>query len=138
MYFNFEDFRPDTPTLPRSLTRLEVALLTVVFYLSVVILLLVWPHLEFVKAWEAQRQQELVQQQEQLERQRQSTRFVMVQPRVDIPAPKPPPRADLSDLNRKARTVERAPKPTNNMPFSRGNTFERVEGAPPTPETRAN
>ena len=52
MYFNFEDFRPDTPTLPRSLTRLEVALLTLVFYLSAVILLLAWPHLAFVQAWE--------------------------------------------------------------------------------------
>ena len=136
MYFNFEDFRPDTPTLPRSLTRLEVALLTVVFYLSVVILMLVWPHLEFVKAWEAQRQQELAKlQQEQLDRQRQA-RFVFVQPRVDLQAPKPPPRADLSDLDRRARTVERAPKPTNTMPFSRGNTPERVEGAPPAPETR--
>jgi TonB family protein len=138
MYFNFEDFRPDTPTLPRSLTRLEVALLTVVFYLSVVILILVWPHLEFVKAWEAQRQQEMVRlAEEQLKRQRESARFVFVQPRVDLKAPKPPPKADLSDLDRKARTVERAPKPTNDMPFSRGNTFERVEGAPPAPETRA-
>ena len=139
MYFNFEDFRPDTPTLPRSLTRLEVALLTVVFYLSVVILILVWPHLEFVKAWEAERGQQMAKlAEEQLQRQRESPRFVFVQPRVDLQAPKPPPKADLSDLDRKARTVERAPKPTNNMPFSRGNTFERVEGAPPTPEARAN
>jgi TonB family protein len=139
MYFNFEDFRPDTPTLPRSLTRLEVALLTIVFYLSVVILILVWPHLDFVKAWEAERQQQLAkQQQELLLKQRESARFVFVQPRVDLQAPKPPPRADLSDLDRKARTVERAPKPTNNMPFSRGNTFERVEGAPPTPQPKAN
>ena len=92
MYFNFEDFRPDTPTLPRSLTRLEVALLTIVFYLSVVILILVWPHLEFVKAWEAQRQQEMVKlAEEQLKRQRESARFVFVQPRVDLKAPKPPP-----------------------------------------------
>ena len=116
MYFNFEDFRPDTPTLPRSLTRLEVALLTVVFYLSVVILILVWPHLEFVKAWEAEREQQMAKlAEEQLQRQRESPRFVFVQPRVDLQAPKPPPKADLSDLDRKARTVERAPKPTNNM-----------------------
>src|SRR5580765_1387339 len=139
MYFNFEDFRPDTPTLPRSLTRLEVGLLTVVFYLSVVILILVWPHLDFVKAWEAERQQQLVKaQQELLEKQRENARFVYIQPRVDLQAPKPPPRADLSDMDRKARTVERAEKPTNTMPFSRGNTFERVEGAPPTPEAKAN
>ena len=137
MYFNFEDYHPDTPRLPRSLTRLEVALLTVVFYLSVVILLLLWPHLPFVKEWEVERQQQLAKlAQEQLERQRESPRFVFVQPRVDLQAPKPPPRADLSDMDRKARTVERAAKPTNNMPFSRGNTFERTEGAPPTPQQR--
>jgi hypothetical protein len=50
MYFNFEDYRPDTPTLPRSLTRLEVSLLTIVVYLSFVIVMLVWPKLPFVQA----------------------------------------------------------------------------------------
>ena len=57
MYFNFEDYRPDTPTLPRSLTRLEASLLTVVIYLAFVIVLLIWPNLPFVKAWEAERLQ---------------------------------------------------------------------------------
>jgi TonB family protein len=134
MYFNFEDYHPDTPRLPRSLTRLEVSLLTVIFYLLVVIMILVWPHLEFVKAWDAQRQQQLAKlAQEQLDRQ-QRPRFVVVQPRVDLQAKKPPPRADLSDMDRKARTVERAPNPTNNMPFSRGNTPERTEGAPAPPQ----
>jgi hypothetical protein len=137
MYFNFEDFRPDTPTLPRSLTRLEVFLLTIVVYLSMVILLLVWPTLPFVQQWELERQQELAKQQElQLERQRDQARFVFVAPRVDLQAPKPPPRAELSDLDRKAQTVERAEKPTNSMPFSRGNTFERTEGTPPAPEPK--
>ena len=138
MYFNFEDYRPDTPTLPRSLTRLEVCLLTVVVYLSIVIVMLVWPQLPFVKAWEAERQQALAkEQEEQLQRQRENPRFVFVAPRVDLQARKPPDRAELSDIDRKARTVERAPKPTNSMPFSRGNTTERIEGAPPAPEARA-
>jgi TonB family protein len=138
MYFNFEDYRPDTPTLPRSLTRLEVCLLTVVVYLSIVILMLVWPNLSFVQAWEAERQQALAKQQEQeLERQREHPRFVFVAPRVDLQARRPPERAELSDLDRKARTTERAEKPTNSMPFARGNTFERIEGAPPAPEPRA-
>ena len=48
MYFNFEDYRPDTPTLPRSLTRLEVCLLTIVVYLVMVIVLLVWPTLPLI------------------------------------------------------------------------------------------
>ena len=137
MYFNFEDYRPDTPTLPRSLTRLEVCLLTIVVYLVMVIVLLVWPTLPFVQRWELERQHELAKQQElQLQRQRDQARFVFVAPRVDLQAPKPPPRADLSDLDRKAQTVERAEKPTNTMPFSRGNTFEPKEGAPPTQQQR--
>jgi TonB family protein len=137
MYFNFEDYRPDTPTLPRSLTRLEVSLLTIVFYLSTVILMLVWPKLPFVQAWEAERKQQLARQQEQeLQQRRENARFVFVAPKVDLRAPKPPQRAELSDIDRKARTTERAEKPTNTMPFARGNTFERIEGAPPTPERR--
>jgi TonB family protein len=137
MYFNFEDYRPDTPTLPRSLTRLEVSLLTIVFYLSTVILMLVWPTLPFVQAWEVERQQQLAKQQEQaVQQQRENARFVFVAPRVDLQAPKPPQRAELSDLDRKARTTERAEKPTNTMPFARGNTFERIEGAPRAPEQR--
>jgi hypothetical protein len=112
MYFNFEDYRPDTPTLPRSLTRLEVCLLTVVVYLSMVILLLVWPNLPFVQAWEAERQQALAKQQEQeLQRQREHPRFVFVAPRVDLQARRPPERAELSDIDRKARTKGRPQRP---------------------------
>ena len=137
MYFNFEDYRPDTPTLPRSLTRLEVFLLTIVVYLSFVIVMLVWPKLPFVQAWEAERKQELAKQQlEEMQRQRENARFVFVAPRVDLQARKAPERAELSDLDRKARTMERALKPTNTMPFARGNSFEKIEGAPPKPEQR--
>ena len=138
MYFNFEDYRPDTPTLPRSLTRLEVSLLTIVLYLSLVILMLVWPKLPFVQAWEAERQQALAKQQQvELQRERENARFVFVAPRVDLKALKAPQRAELSDIDRKARTMERAEKPTNTIPFARGNTFEKMEGAPPRPESRA-
>jgi len=136
MYFNFEDYRPDTPTLPRSLTRLEVSLLTIVIYLSVIILLLIWPQLPFVKAWEAKRVQQLAEiERQQLEKRRDSARFVFMAPKVDLKAPKPPERAELSDIDRKARTIERAERPTNDMPFARGNTPERME-SPPSRETQ--
>ena len=134
MYFNFEDHRPDTPTLPRSLTRLEVVLLTIVVYLSTIIMIVVAPQLPWVREAEARRQQAL---EEQLKRQRErdNAQFVFVQPRVDMKALKPLPPPELSDLDRRARTVERAPNPTNTMPFSRGNTSERIEAAGPA-ETR--
>jgi TonB family protein len=138
MYFDFDDHHPDTPTLPRSLTRLEVSLLTVVFYLALVIVLLVWPELPMVKEAELLAKQAAQAEREKaLEEQRKNARFVFVQPRVDIQAQRPPERAELSDIDRQARTVERAPNPTNPLPFSRGNTSERVETPAPAPPRRA-
>ncbi|MEZ5284472.1 MAG: hypothetical protein R2712_06620 [Vicinamibacterales bacterium] len=37
----------------------------------------------------------------------QAPRFVFVQPRLDTPAPKPPERAEMSDIDRQARATER-------------------------------
>jgi TonB family protein len=137
MYFNFEDNHPDTPRLASSFTLLERVLLTVVLYLLVVIGALVAPKLEFVKAWEAERQEALRQQLEEQQKQQENTRFVFVQPKVDIRATKPPDLAELSDIDRRARSPQRTPDANNPMPFARGNSPERVEEAPaakPTPE----
>jgi TonB family protein len=49
---------------------------------------------------------------------------------VDLQAPQPPARADMSDLDRRSRSTERAPVPENRLPFSRGNSTERVESLP--------
>ena len=46
-----------------------------------------------------------------------------------VPAPKPPERALPSDQDRAAASPERAKKPENTLPFSRGNTPDRVERA---------
>ncbi|MGH9409211.1 MAG: hypothetical protein ACRD1V_07130, partial [Vicinamibacterales bacterium] len=59
MYINFDDSRPDTPRLDRSLTTLEQALLTLLGYACLVIVFLIWPHLPFVKAWQAEEQARL-------------------------------------------------------------------------------
>jgi len=137
MYFDFEDQRPDTPTIARPLSSREGVMLSVIIHLLAVILILVGPHLPFMKAMEARRQQALeAERQKELERQKENRQFVFVQPRLDTPARKPPPRPDLSDIDRQARTTMRAPKPTNPLPFARGNTTERIEAAPPTAEAR--
>src|SRR5262249_16772934 len=47
--------------------------------------------------------------------------------RVERPAPKPPPRAEPSDLDRRAAAPQRAPKPKNDLPYSRGNSPNRVD-----------
>jgi TonB family protein len=131
MYFNFEDDRPDTPTLPRPLSPREGVMLSIIVHLLAVIAILLLPTLPFVKEMQREREQALEQQRiQELERQKQreNARFVFVQPRVEMPAPKPPPRAELSDIDRQARTRERAPNPTNPLPFSRGNSAEKIDG----------
>ena len=129
MYFNFEDDRPDTPTIARAFSPREGVLLSIILHLVAVIVILILPTLPFVKAAAEKRQQALeAQRLQELERARQNARFVFVQPKVDVPAPKPPPRPELSDIDRRASTVERAPKPTNPLPFSRGNSAEKIDG----------
>ncbi len=62
---------------------------------------------------------------------------MFVVPRNEIAAPKAPPRAEPSDKDRVARAPERAKQPTNPLPFSRGNTPERVEAPPAAPPQTA-
>ena len=57
-------------------------------------------------------------------------RFVFVQPRIDTPAPEPPPVAELSDLDREAQDPEMAAPPENPLPFSLGNSSERIQEVP--------
>jgi outer membrane biosynthesis protein TonB len=132
MYFNFDDDRPDTPRITQPLSRREVVLLTINLHAVLLIAILLGPRIPWVRAIIERQQQELAEQQRvEQEKQRERPRFVFMQPRLDLTSPKPPPRAELSDLDRQARTIERAPRPENPLPFSRGNSPERIEAAPP-------
>jgi TonB family protein len=154
MYFEFEDHRPDTPRLENSFSRRESVVYSVVAHALILLAFMYVPELPWVRdAAERARQAALEQQRRLQEEQRENARFVFVQPRLDTPAPAPPPRAELSDENREARTIERPRNPTNPLPFARGTTSERVESvesarargegpapepAPPAPETATN
>jgi TonB family protein len=127
MYFDFEDHHPDTPSFTRPISTREGVLMSVILHLLAVITILIGPELPFVKHMEARRLEAIEEQRRiELERQRENAQFVFVQPQLDIPAPKPPPVAELSDIDRQARAVERAANPTNPLPFSRGNSPERI------------
>jgi TonB family protein len=132
MYFDFEDLRPETPSLVSPISRREGVLLSIIAHLGFVILLFVWPHLPFVRAM-AERQQQAIeaQRQKELEELRNRAQFVFVAPKVDIETKVPPKLAELSDKNRRAQTIERAPAPKNNVAFSRGNSPEKVEADAP-------
>ena len=130
MYFDFEDHRPDTPTIGRTMSTREIVLITVNLHLVVLVMILLGPKIPFIQAI-VQRQQQAQEelQRQQQERKKDDARFVFMTPRVQKPVP-PPKRAELSDIDRRARSPERAPNPTNPLPFSRGNTTERLDGNP--------
>jgi TonB family protein len=127
MYFDFWDNRPDTPRLSSPMTPREKGLVTLVVHLLLVILVLMWPELSWVKEAEAKRQEALEAQQQ--EEQRDNPRFVFMQPRVEMRAT-PPERAELSDLDRRAQSIEKPLDPRNSLPFARGNTTERIDADP--------
>jgi TonB family protein len=127
MYLDFEDYRPDIQPIGRAISWREGVLLSIIVHLVLVILLLLIPRL-FPFDANAAKARALAQVVPQ-----ESPRFVFVQPRVDLKALKPPVRGDASDQDRQARSRERVPKPKDPLPFSRGNTPERVET--PDPQT---
>ena len=133
MYFDFEDNRPDTPHIPRPMSSREVVLITVNLHLLFLVAILLGPKIPFVQkiieARQAEQEQQRLQELERQRQQQEAPRFVFMQPRIERQVP-PPKRAELSDLDRRARSVERAPDPRNPLPFSRGNTTERVDSAP--------
>ena len=137
MYFDFEDYRPDFSPVGRAISWREGVLLSIIVHLALIIVILVAPR--FLPNTQSRpRALSLAQPEDQ-------TRFVFVQPRNDVAALKAPDRAEASDLDRVARASERAPNPTNPLPFSRGNSIERVDQPPaqiargrgPTPDPAA-
>jgi TonB family protein len=132
MQFDFEDYRPDTPRVETAMSRRESVLLSILVHIGAFLLVLFGPSLP--SGGGAARAQQLALSDQAL---RDSSQFVFVQPRADIEALRPPPRAEDSDKNREARSRERLPDPRNALPFVRGNSPERVEGNPAPPMARA-
>ena len=125
MYFDFEDYHPSIEPVGRALTTLEMVLLTIIFHLLMVIVILVspkWLPRFLPKFLHTVPAPAIVLQQPQ-----QQPRFVFVQPRLERPVLRAPERAEASDLNRRAATPQRPPNPSNPLPYSRGNTPERVD-----------
>jgi TonB family protein len=135
MYFEIEDYRPDITPVGRAISWREGVLLSIIFHLCLVIAILLFPRWFPGLFQPNERAGQLLLQQQ--EARRDQPRFVFVAPRRDIIAPKAPPRAEPSDQDRVATAPERAKQPTNPLPFSRGNSPERVESPPAAPPERA-
>jgi hypothetical protein len=127
MYFDFEDYHPDITPVGQAISWREGVLLSIIVHLALTIVILVAPRW-FPDLFSAAKARALVAQSPQ-----PNTTFVFVQPRNDLTARKPPDRGEPSDKDRVSRAPEHAPNPTNPLPFSRGNTPERVDEPPSEP-----
>jgi TonB family protein len=125
MYFDLEDYHPDISPVGQAISWREGVLLSIIAHLVMVILILVAP--KWFPWLTAPRRVQVAARQGQPE---PPLQYMMVSPRVERPVQKPPPRALPSDLNRAAASPERAKKPENMQPFSRGNSPERVDEPP--------
>jgi TonB family protein len=125
MYFDLEDYHPDISPVGQAISWREGVLLSIIAHLVMVILILVAPRW-FPWLTEPRRVQVAARQGQP----EPPLQFMMVAPRVERPVAKAPERALPSDLNRSAAAPERAKKPDNMEPFSRGNSPERVDEPP--------
>jgi TonB family protein len=132
IHFDFDDRYQDDNVVGHAINRRDGVLLSVIFHSLIAAALILGPQLPMFQPTP----EELEQQQAELERQREEAaqRMVFVDPNVDIPALRPPDRAELSDIDRQAQDPVIARAPENPLPFSRGNSSERVE---PAEEERA-
>ena len=127
IHFDFDDRYQDELVVGSAISRREGVLLSTVVHGALLALILFGPEWTFLRPTPEEleaRQQQLQQEREQ---EQEEQRFVFVQPRVDFEARQPPPRAELSDIDRQAQARQRAPTPANPLPFSRGDSTERTE-----------
>jgi TonB family protein len=125
MYFDLEDYHPDITPVGQAISWREGVLLSIIAHLVMVILILIAP--KWFPWLTAPRRVQVVARQGQPE---PPLQYMMVAPRTERPVLKAPDRALASDLNRAAASRERAKKPENMEPYSRGNSPERVDEPP--------
>lgn len=130
MYFDFDDRYSDVEPVGRAINLRDGVVVSIVVHAFIISILIFAP--QYLPAFRAEPEDDIVKLHQ--EPQQEKPRFVFVQPRIDTPAPKPPERAEMSDMDRQARNRERPPAMENPLPYSRGNSTERAEA---TPEERA-
>jgi TonB family protein len=125
MYFDFEDRYVDYTPVGGAIRRWDGVLVSIVVHALIVLVVLLAPTIPFLQP-DPNAQAAVPQPEPERER----PRFVYVQPRVDLEAERAPEVAEESDKNRVARAERPVPAPRNPLPYSRGNSSNRVEAAP--------
>ncbi|MGE0814752.1 MAG: TonB family protein [Vicinamibacterales bacterium] len=142
MYFDFDDRYQDVEAVGSAISRREGIVLSIVVHVGILLLLIYLPALTWLQFLQPAPPETQVAEARPPDQDR--PRFVVIEPLREMPAP-PPPKAEMSDLDRAARAPEISERPENPLPFSRGESADRVvapeeaerrrgpETAPPSP-----
>jgi len=131
IHFDLDDRYQDENVVGSAIPRREGVFLSVVVHGLLLATLIYAPQIPFLRLSEEALARRRAEMQRQLEEPPQQRTFVFVQPRIDTLAEEPPERAELSDEDRLAQALEVPLIPENPLPFSRGDSPERVEAEVP-------
>lgn len=121
MYFDFDDRYRDIEPVGSAINRRDGVAVSIFVHAALFIALLFLPDLL------PQRPQDQAVPPPEQQQPEDAPRFVFVQPKMDLPPTRQPERAEMSDVDRSARTPDRVPEMTNPLPAARGNSTERTE-----------
>lgn len=136
MYFNFDDRQPDFERIDSAISWREGLMLSLLVHVLAVLAIVMIPELlpGLVAALSPDPSAIEARMAAMREQESNDRRFVFVQPRAEFEARQQPQNPELSDRDRSIMTPYRPPEePANPLPYSRGNTTERVD-QPGTPE----
>ncbi|HNV02286.1 MAG TPA: TonB family protein [Vicinamibacterales bacterium] len=130
MYFNFDDRELEQQGIERAISWHEGLLLSLLVHAVGVLAIVFLPDLMpgvfkvlMPDTSEAERRIAVMREREANQR-----RFVFVQPREEFEAKRPPENPEPSDRDRVIMTPSAPlPDPRNTLPYSRGNTIDRVD-----------
>jgi TonB family protein len=131
IHFDFDHRYQDELVVGSAISRREGVIWSVVAHVVILAFLLYLPQTMLFELTPEEIEEQRLERLAEVEPEEDAPMFVFVEPQLDMPAEAVRERADLSDLDRRSQTPERAPTPTNPLPFSLGDTSERVEAAAP-------
>lgn len=121
MSLELEDYKPEAPRVLRAISIREGALMSIIVHLALVVVVLLSPKW-FRVVVPVQPPPPMTT----------SVEFVPIDVLKDVIAA-PKLRAPMSDLDRRATTIEKASVPESSNPVSHGDTSEKTQAAPPEP-----
>ncbi len=139
--FDIDERFRDEVEVGSAISRRESVMMSVIAHGLLLLTIIFAPRLSFFQPDPEELQRRAAERAAALARQKDRPTFVFVRPNEDVPAPKPPERAELSDMDRRAQDPVVSALPQNPLPFAKGTTTERVEeskiarGVPNEPPT---